>query len=181
MAGPSYPYPNPLDLPPSGAKLSVSAEITFDTGDPAVDRASKQALAMADVDYDQVFDISIDLPTNCADNDIGNPTLLNVTRLWQQYHDPASVYAVAYLLLVEFGYAGIYVVNGLPNMPDIDAFLPVPLVPGGFFFHMDDNDYELASNWHGNPDVPISVQGIFAKTFEPTRITGRVFLKNKGV
>lgn len=181
MAGPSYPYPSPLDLTPSGAKLSVSADITFDTGNPSVDRASKQALVMADVDYDQVFDISIDLPTNKADNDISGPSMLNLSRLWWSYFDPASVYAVAYLLTVEFGYAGLYFVNGMPDFPDIDAYLPVPLVPGGYFFHMDDNDYETASNWHGNTDVPISVQGIYAATFEPTRITGRVWLKNKGV
>jgi hypothetical protein len=69
----------------------------------------------------------------------------------------------------------------LPDFPDIDAFQPIPLVPGGYFFHMDDNDYEVASNWHGNPDVPISIQGIFVATLVPTRITGRVWLKNKGV
>jgi hypothetical protein len=176
-----YPYPSPIGLDPSGAKLSVNTDVTFDTGNPLVDRASKQALSMVDVAYDQVFDISIDLPTNKADNDIGSPSLSNLASIWQAVHDPANVYAVAYLLTVEFGYAGIYIVNGLPDFPDIDAFLPVPLVPGGFFFHMDDNDYEVASNWHGNPDVPINVQGIFAAAFEPTRITGRVFLKNKGV
>jgi len=179
----AYPLPNPIALPPSGAKLSVSANIKFDTGNPAADKAAEQALVMADIDYDQVYDLSVDLGVTEQDNDISTPESANLVPLWYTFHDPTSVYIVAFMLVVEFGYAALYFTNGAGSyLPDVDSALPLPLVPGGFVFHMNDHDYELESNWHGmGPDVPIYVQNIFAATFLPTRITGRIWLKNKGV
>jgi hypothetical protein len=179
---PGFPLPAPIGLDPSGAKLSVDLKESFDTGVPANDRAAAIHLVMADVDYDQIFDVSIDTDVTETDNDISAPHALSLVPVWKTQHDPASVYIVAFLLTVEFGYAALYFTNGVTtDVPDVTSVLPVPLVPGGWIFHMNDNDYELASNWHGLPDVPIYVQEIYAATFLPTRITGRVWLKNKGV
>ena len=181
MAG--FPLPSPIGLPPAGAKLSVSTSLKFDTGNPSVDKAAEEAVALADIDYDQVYDISADFGVTEADNDIGQPKVANLVPLWTVLQNPESVYVVGVLLIVDFGYAAVYFATGAGNdLPDVDSYLPIPLVPGGFFLHVNDHDYEMASNWHmSGSDVPIYLQRMCAATFLPTRITGRVWLKNKGV
>lgn len=180
MPGPSLP--SPVGLPPSGAALSVDLKLGFDTGVPAKDRLADMHLVFPDVLYDQVHDVSVDLGVLNAGNDLSAPAENQLVALWKTLQNPDDVYMVAILLTVEFGYAGLYFVTGRSDPPDVDAVLPLPLVPGGFFFHVNDHDYELASNWHGSAsEVPIYVQTIYSTTFLPTRITGRVWLKNKDV
>lgn len=180
MAGPSFPYPSPVGLDPLEAPLDVLVKLGFDVGIPSKDRALQSQFVLPQVLYDQVYDVSADLGT-INQNDVSEPLADKVYPIWPTFEDPADVHVVAVMLMVEYGYAALYFGTGSVNPPGVDSVMPLPLVPGGFFFHMNDHDYELASNWHGEIDKPIFVQKIWATTFMPTRITGRVWLKNKEV
>lgn len=179
MAAP-FPYPPPVGLEHLEAPLDVLVKLGFDVGVPSKDRALQSQFALPQVLYDQVYDVSVDLGAINA-NDISEPTENKLYPLWRTLEHPDAVYVVAIMLIVEYGYAALYFVTGQGDSPGIDSVVPLPLVPGGFFFHMNDSDYERAANWHGSMDVPIYIQHIYATTFMPTRITGRIWLKNKDV
>jgi hypothetical protein len=180
MASP-FPYPPPVGLDPLEAPLGVDVKLSFDSGVPGKDRMAEMHFVLPDIKYDQIYDVSVDIGAINQGNDISDPKEGKLYPLWRTFENPENVYVVAILLTVEFGYAALYFITGTGDSPDVDVVTPLPLTAGGFFFHVNDNDYEIATNWQGNPDMPIFIQRICATTFLPTRITGRIWLKNKDV
>lgn len=180
------PYlPSPTGIVALDAPLSINTSLTFDTGNPDTDRAAELLISFANIPYDQVTTVSVDVGVTERDNDISAPKAVELVPIYKPSYAPADVQVVAVLLTCEFGEAGLYFATDLTteeyfNPPDVDAMIPVPLVPGGWFLYADSHEYEAASNWQGATDPLIFLGEILAATFLPTRITGYIFSQNRG-
>ncbi len=184
MAGPTY-LPSSSGLTALSAPLVVNTELTFDVGKPdTTDRAAKLVANFADIVYDQVQTFSVDVGVSARMNDISAPAAGGLVSLYKPEYDPADVYVVGILLTCEFGEAAIYLATDITTSeffdpPDVTGLIPIPLVEGGWFLHLNDHEYEKAA-WQGETDQPVYVGEILAATFRPSRITGYVFLKDLG-
>jgi hypothetical protein len=177
--------PPPTGIAALNAPLSVETELTFDTGNPQVDRAAKLLLSYANIPYDQVTTVSVDVGVTERDNDISVPKAAELVPIYKPSYDPELVQVVAILLTCEFGEAALYFATKVGDEeyfdpPDVDALIPLPLVPGGWFLYVDDHEYETAT-WQAIAGTPVFIGEILAASFLPSRITGYVFLKNRGV
>jgi hypothetical protein len=180
MAGPTY-YPAPTGLAPLEAPLTVNTTLTFGVGS-TTDRAAKLVADFADILYDQVETISVDVGISAAANDISTPST-NLVTIYKPVFDPASAYVVGILLTCEFGEAALYFATDVTKSdyfapPDVDSVLPLPLIPGGWLLYVNDQPYDIAESWQTEDHKPIYLGEIMAATFKPSRITGYVFLKN---
>jgi len=184
MAGPTY-LPSSSGLTALSAPLVVNTELTFDVGKPdTTDRAAKLVANFADIVYDQVVTFSVDVGVSAQDNDISVPAAADLVSLYKPDFDPADVYVVGILLTCEFGEAAVYLATDVTTSdffdpPDVDGLIPIPLIEGGWFLHLNDHEYETA-DWQSATAQPIYVGEILAATFKPSRITGYVFLKDLG-
>jgi hypothetical protein len=184
MAGPTY-FPSSSGLTALSAPLVVNTELTFDVGKPdTTDRAAKLVANFADIVYDQVVTFSVDVGVSAKMNDISAPAVGNLITLYKPDYDPADVYVVGILITCELGEAAIYLATDITTSdffdpPDILGLVPIPLVEGGWFLHLNDHEYETAA-WQTEDAQPVYVGEILAVTFRPSRITGYVFLKNLG-
>lgn len=180
MAGPTY-YPAPTGLAPLEAPLTVNTTLTFGVGS-ATDRTAKLVADFADILYDQVETISVDVGITATVNDISAPDADNLVTIYKPVFDPASAYVVGVLLTCEYGEAALYFATDVTTSayfdpPDVDSVLPLPLIPGGWLLYVNDNPYETA-DWQSATDKLVYLGEILAATFKPTRITGYVFFKN---
>lgn len=180
------PYlPLPTGIAALNAPLSIDTKLTFDTGNPLTDQAAKLLLEFANIPYDQVTTVSVDVGVTERDNDISTPKAAELVPIYKPAYDPESVQVSAILLTCEFGEAALYFATKVGDEeyfdpPDVDAMIPLPLVPGGWFLYVNNHEYETA-NWQTVAGAPIFIGEILAASFLPTRITGYVFLKNRGV
>lgn len=178
--------PSPIGIAPLNAPLSISTELVFDTGNPSSDRAAKLILEFAEIKYDQVTTVSMDSGATVRDNDISDPAAANLIPIYQPHYAPADVYVVAVLLTCEFGDAALYFATDLSteevfDPPNVDEQIPVPLPAGGWLLYANDHVYATAATWQTETSVPVFIGEILAATFQPTRITGYIFSKNRSV
>ena len=178
--------PTPTGITPLNAPLLVDTTLVFDTGNPEVDRAAELILNFADITYDQVTTVSVDVGVTERDNNISAPAAASLIPVYKPTYDPTAVQVVAILLTCEFGETALYFATDITtqeyfNPPDVDTMIPLPLVPGGWFLYVNDHAYETAATWQSDSDVPIFLGEIMAASFLPSRITGYIFLKNRGV
>lgn len=179
--------PTPTGITPLDAPLKIDSKLVFDTGQPDVDREAELILNYSGIEYDQVITVSQDVGVTERDNDISDPKAAELIPLYKPQYDPAAIQVIAMLFTCQFGDAALYFATNVAleseyfDPPDVDAYIPVPLAPGGWFFYVNDAVYQVATNWQGTADVPIFIGEIMAASFLPSRITGYIFLKNVSV
>jgi hypothetical protein len=176
--------PSPVDIAPLDAPLSVETRLLFDTGQPVTDRMAELIVNFANIKYDQMTTISVDVGVTEPDNDISTPQSTALIPVYKPSFVPEDVQVVAILLVCNFGEVALYFATDKTteeyfNPPDTDAQIPLPLIPGGWFLHVDDHIYDTAANWQGETDTPVFVGEIMAASFLPSRITGYVFFRNR--
>jgi hypothetical protein len=179
-------FPSPTGIDPLDAPLTVNTALSFDTGNPTTDMMAKLIVNFADIKYDQVTTISMDVGVTEPDNDISAPVAANLVPVFKPTYSPADVYVVGILLTCEFGEMAIYMATDVTsddyfNPPDITGVIPIPLIKDGWFLYLNDHEYEEADTWQGESDQQIFIGEILAATFLPSRITGYIFLKNRVV
>lgn len=181
------PYlPSPVGIAALNAPLSVETELSFDTGNPATDRMAKLIANFANIPYDSVMTVSVDAGATERDNDISAPAVVDLIPIYKPSYAPADIQVVAILLTCEFGEAALYFATDLTtedhfDPPNVDEQIPIPLAAGGWFLYANNHAYMIASNWQTETDVPVFIGEILAATFQPTRVTGYVFSKNRSV
>jgi hypothetical protein len=180
MAGPTY-YPSPTGLDPLDAPLSVNTTLTFGVGAPT-DLPAKLVLELADITYDQVETVSVDVGVTAPANDISLPDYTKLALLYKPTFNPDNAYLIGALFTCEYGEAALYFATDLTsssffNPPDVASFIPVPLIPGGWFLYVNNHPYETA-DWQSATAAPVYVGEILAATFKPSRITGYLFFKD---
>lgn len=177
--------PSPAGITPLAAPLTVNTKLSFDTGNAATDRMAELIVNFANIEYDQVRTVSVDVGVTVTANDISAPKAADLVPIYRPQQDPVDVYAIGMLLTCEFGEVALYLATEAGTAdyfdpPDVGGVLPLPLIPGGWFLHLDDAEPETA-DWQGETGAVVHVGEILAASFAPSRITGYVFLKNRTV
>lgn len=178
-------FPSPVSLPPLGANLDVAVSLEFDLGMSQSDKAAKLAQALS-IPYDQVIMQTHDMEATWRDNDISTPYKDDLVVIYAPMIDPKDAYVVGIVITCEMGAAVLYFCTDITTSdifdpPDYHSMIPIPIMSGGCFVHVDDHDYEIANNWQGQPNIPIYIGEILAGAFLPTRLTSYIFLRTKGV
>lgn len=176
--------PSPTGITSLDAPLTINTTLTFDTGNPTTDLMAKLIVNFANIKYDQMTTVSMDVGVTETDNDITTPTAAQLVPIFKPQYAPGDVNVIGVLLTCEFGETALYMAtdvstDGYFDPPDVSGLIPLPLVQGGWFLYLNDHIYEEASNWQGEDDQQIRIGEILAATFLPSRITGYIFLKNR--
>jgi len=177
-------YPPPTGITSLDAPLVVDTTLTFGVG-AAADRVAKLVADFADITYDMVETASVDVGVTATGNDISAPAATSLVTLFKPAYDPAHAYLIGMLLTCEYGEAAIYLATDVAlstyfDPPGMDSYVPVPLIPGGWFLYVNDHEYESAT-WQTVVSSRVYVGEVLAATFKPSRITGYFFFKNFGV